>query len=453
MSVVPYKILTVAGSDSGGGAGIQADLKTITALGGFGMSAITALTAQNTTGVQGIYEVSPEFVALQIDSVLTDIGADAVKTGMLANAAVIEVVAEKVKAYGIERLVVDPVMIAKGGASLLRAEAQETLVTRLLPMAYILTPNIPEAEVLSGRKISSTEDMREAARAIYQLGPKHVLLKGGHLASAGEEMVDILYDGRAFNEYTGPRFETKDTHGTGCTYAAAIATKIAQGKQVPEAVDEARAYLTAAIRSAYRLGAGCGPTNHLALLTEELERYRRLEALRSAYRRLAAEGCGHLIPEVQSNLGYALPGARTIAEVAAFPGRIVRLGEGVAKVAEPAFGASSHIARIILTLQRFDQSYAAAMNIRFSEEAISACRALGYGVEEFSRADEPPEISGREGGTLEWGTGQVLAGRGRVPDIIFDRGAAGKEPMIRVLGKDPGDVVDKVLKISRLLKK
>ncbi len=259
----PVRILTIAGSDSGGGAGIQADLKTITVLGGFGMSVITALTAQNTLGVHGIHDVPPAFVAAQFDAVAADIGVDAAKTGMLATSEVILVVAGKIRDYGIERLVVDPVMVAKGGTSLIREEAKKTMIAELIPLAFVLTPNLPEAEVLSGMTISTLDDMKAAARVIRNLGAENVVLKGGHLAG---DAVDLLYDGIHFRTFSSPRIETSDTHGTGCTYSAAIATLLGRGMDVAGAVEEAKRYITAAIRQAWRIGGGHGPTNHLAPL-------------------------------------------------------------------------------------------------------------------------------------------------------------------------------------------
>jgi hydroxymethylpyrimidine kinase/phosphomethylpyrimidine kinase len=257
----PVRILTIAGSDSGGGAGIQADLKTITVLGGFGMSVITALTAQNTLGVHGIHDVPPPFVAAQFDAVATDIGIDAAKTGMLATSEVLRVVAEKIRQYGIEKLVVDPVMVAKGGMSLIREEAKKTLIMELIPLAFVLTPNIPEAEVLSGLRILTLSDMKEAARIMRNLGARHVVVKGGHLSG---DATDLLYDGREFTTFNAPRIATEDTHGTGCTYSAAIATCLGFGMDVPGAVAEAKRYITEAIRRAWRVGGGHGPTNHLA---------------------------------------------------------------------------------------------------------------------------------------------------------------------------------------------
>ncbi len=264
MGSIPKRILTIAGSDSGGGAGIQADIKTITVLGGFAMSALTALTAQNTLGVDAIYEIPADFVRKQISAVASDIGVDAVKTGMLANAEIIETVAAMIRELRIELVVVDPVMRAKGGAALIRDDAVETMIQELIPGAFLLTPNIPEAELLSGREIKGIADMKKAAAAIHRLGPRHVLVKGGHLDGSYLRLVDILYDGVDFHEFSSPRVATNDTHGTGCTYSAALTTLLAQGFPVLQAVAEAKEYIAAAIGSSLRLGAGHGPTNHLA---------------------------------------------------------------------------------------------------------------------------------------------------------------------------------------------
>jgi len=265
----PKRILSIAGSDSGGGAGIQADLKTITVLGGFGMTVVTALTAQNTLGVVDVHEVPPEFVISQFDAVASDIGVDAAKTGMMANSAIIRVVADKIRQYKIDILVVDPVMVAKGGRSLIRDEAKETLIRELLPLAFLITPNIPEAEEIAGMDIRTVEDMKKAAAAIHHMGARAVLIKGGHLAG---EATDVLYDGTAWHEFTSRRIDTKDTHGTGCTYSAAIATFLASGKPLASAVEEAKAYITEAVRHALRIGAGHGPTNHLAPLLNRVQR-------------------------------------------------------------------------------------------------------------------------------------------------------------------------------------
>jgi hydroxymethylpyrimidine/phosphomethylpyrimidine kinase len=266
------KILTIAGSDSGGGAGIQADLKTITALGGFGMSVITALTAQNTLGVQGVYDIPVEFIEKQFDSVATDIGVDAAKTGMLSSSEIIRSVAKKIRQYRIQKLVVDPVMVAKGGSPLLREEARGALINDLIPLAMVITPNIPEAEVLTGMQITSLKSMKKAAAAIHKRGARNVIIKGGHLEG---DAVDLLYDGKKFHALSSPRIATMHTHGTGCTFASAIATGLARGNSVLEAATQAKAYVTEAIRFGLAIGGGHGPTNHFAPIFRQGGCFRR----------------------------------------------------------------------------------------------------------------------------------------------------------------------------------
>jgi hydroxymethylpyrimidine/phosphomethylpyrimidine kinase len=251
--------LTIAGSDSGGGAGIQADLKTFSALGVFGMSALTAITAQNTQGVTAVHEIPPEIVAAQIDAVLADIGADAVKTGMISSSEIIQVVTAKVREHGISTLVVDPVMVATSGDRLLREDAVEALRTELLPLAMVVTPNLPEAEVLVGREIAGLDAMREAAKAIVGLGVRSVVVKGGHLAG---DATDVFYNGDRFVELPARRIETTSTHGTGCTFASAIAALLARGESLEDAITGAKVYVTAAIERAYPIGHGHGPVHH-----------------------------------------------------------------------------------------------------------------------------------------------------------------------------------------------
>lgn len=255
--------LTVAGSDSGGGAGIQADLKTFAALGVHGTSAITALTAQNTLGVAAIHDLPPSFVAAQFDAVAGDIGVDAMKTGMLFNAEIIQVVCDRIRHHGVVNVVVDPVMVATSGDLLLRNDAVEAVKTELLSVALVATPNRREAGVLAEMEVDTDQDVVEAARRIHALGPRYVLVKGGH---ASGDAVDWLFDGRELTPFRSPRIDTRNTHGTGCTLSAAIAAHLALGRGVFEAVAEAKAYITAAIGHAYPLGKGHGPVNHLFAL-------------------------------------------------------------------------------------------------------------------------------------------------------------------------------------------
>lgn len=253
------KALTIAGSDSGGGAGIQADLKTFSAFRVFGMSVITAVTAQNSLGVQGVENLPPAFVAQQLRSVLTDFGTDAAKCGMLSTAPIIEAVAAMLIEHRIAKLVVDPVMVAKSGDLLLEPQACKALAERILPLALVVTPNLPEAEALAGIPVTERSDMEEAARRIHALGPRYVLIKGGHLKG---DAVDLLWNGREATEFTAPRVDTVNTHGTGCTFSAAITASLARGQALGDAIRSAKAYVTRAIREGFQAGRGVGQLRH-----------------------------------------------------------------------------------------------------------------------------------------------------------------------------------------------
>lgn len=253
------KLLTIAGSDSSGGAGIQADLKTFSAHGVFGMSVITALTAQNTQGVFAVQDISRDMIAAQIKAVFEDIEVDGVKIGMVSQIPTIEVIAEGLRLYAPQIIVVDPVMVSKSGYHLLNPEAESALIRELLPLATVVTPNIPEAEVMTKMTIRTLSQMEDAAKMIQQMGAKNVLLKGGHMEGAS---TDILYDGQSFKYYTAARIATKNTHGTGCTLSSAITSNLALGYPLHEAVSRAKDYITIAIEHALDIGKGVGPTHH-----------------------------------------------------------------------------------------------------------------------------------------------------------------------------------------------
>ena len=253
------RAMTIAGSDSGGGAGVQADLKTFAALGVYGTSVLTAVTAQNTLGVTAVHQVPAQTIAAQIDAVLTDIGAGAVKTGMLASSPIIECVVSQIGRHSVPWLVVDPVMIAKSGDPLLEKTAIETLRSRLVPAASVITPNIPEAETLTGMNITSDSEARAAAEKLVGMGAKSVVIKGGHREGPA---VDLFYDGAQFHEFTNERIDTPNTHGTGCTFASAIAAGLAKGLPLFDAVAMAKDYVTEAIRRSFPIGQGHGPLNH-----------------------------------------------------------------------------------------------------------------------------------------------------------------------------------------------
>lgn len=256
-------VLTIAGSDCSGGAGIQADLKTFSAHGVYGMSVITAVTAQNTQGVFAVQDISQDVIAQQIEAIFDDIEVDGLKIGMVSQIQTIEVIAERLRHYAPRTIVLDPVMVSKSGYHLLNSEAEATLIQELLPLSMIVTPNIPEAEVMTKREISTIKQMEEAAKSIYQMGAKNVLLKGGHLE---DDSIDILYDGQEFSYFTSVRIATKNTHGTGCTLSSAITANLALGHSLNQAVSLAKDYITVAIENSLSIGKGVGPTHHFYTL-------------------------------------------------------------------------------------------------------------------------------------------------------------------------------------------
>lgn len=439
-----HRVLTIAGSDSGGGSGIQGDLKTILSLGGYGMSVVTALTAQNTLGIAGVVPVPADFVALQLESVLSDIGADCVKTGMLVDADIVEVVAEKMSRFGVEKLVVDPVLAAKDGTPLLDDKGRRALVDKVFPLTYLLTPNIPEAEIFTGMQIHDRGDMTKAAKKLKKMGPRYVLVKGGH---SEQSSVDVLHDGDQPYEFATQRVRTRHTHGTGCTLASAIATLLARGLPIMECIDQGKRYLYSALRFSLSLGKGIGPCNHMASITREFARTQVIEQLDKALERLKRLNIGHLIPEVQSNLACAIPFAESVEDVASFPGRIIRVGNTISTMASARFGASRQIHHLVLAAMEYDSERRAAMTISYSEYTVKRMRSLGYTVSEFDRSRTPPDLAEEEGSTLAWGVQDVMEELGKVPDAIFDRGAVGKVPLIRIFGTDPAHIVNMIARL------
>jgi hydroxymethylpyrimidine kinase / phosphomethylpyrimidine kinase / thiamine-phosphate diphosphorylase len=440
--------MTIAGSDSGGGAGIQADLKTFAALGVYGASVITSVTAQNTLEVTGIHDLPPEFVTLQLDTVMRDLPIDAVKTGMLSNPAIIRAVSERLQALGMEKLVVDPVMVAKGGAPLLRKEAEAELIERLLPLAYVVTPNLGEAEVLAGLSIRTVGEMEQAARRIHAKGSRHVVVKGGHLDGPP---IDVFFDGRGFQHLEGERIETKSLHGTGCTFASAIAAELSKGAEVADAVRRAKAYITTAIRLAEPLGHGFGPTHHFGDLYRQAARYDIVLQLQEAMTQLREGRITALMPPGHWQLGMALAHAATVSEVAAWEGGIVPVGGELQPVGSLRFGASEPVAAVILTAMRVDPDCRSAMNIRYGEDVLQACQAATLRLAPMVPLNERDQEQRRAGVSCVPGRGHIPLGLETVPDILYDLGAMGKEALVWVLGHDAVEVARKVLLIRHRL--
>ena len=438
-------VLTIAGSDSSCGAGVEADLKTLSAIGVYCLAAVTAVTAQTPAGVKSVHALPPEAVKEQIDAACEAAEVAYAKTGMLGSREVVEAVAEAVDRHGLS-LVVDPVLRARDGTPLADEDTFRALVDALIPRALVVTPNASEAEKVAGMRISSVSEAEEAAKAISRLGPEAVVIKGGHLG--GGESIDVLYWRGRVVRLSAPRLPS-DPHGTGCCFSAAIAGYLALGLDIEEAVKAAKRLVHAAISHAIEL-RGASVANPMASLYLESEKYRVVSDLYRAFRELASiRGAEDLVPECRMNFVYALPGASSTSDVAGFPGRITVVEGRLYAASKPEFGASSHMARVVLEAMRHDPRVRSAINIRYSRDLVRRAAEAGLTVACFSRGEEPEEVKRIEGMSLRWGVLEAVKRTGKVPDVIYDEGEPGKEPMIRILGKDPWDILEKLKKILK----
>lgn len=441
-------VLIIAGSDPGAGAGLQQDLKVVTLLGTYGLTVVTALTVQNSLGVRAVHPVAPEVVDAQLDAIFRDFPVAAVKVGMLATADIVQVVARRLKEYKPEFLVVDPVLAASSGAALLDPAGVAVLKEEIFPITYLLTPNAPEAAQLAGMKVNTAQDLEEAARRIKELGPEWVLCTGGHLPG---EPVDVLTDGINAYHLRGPRLAAPHGHGSGCALATACAAHLARGLALPEAVSQARTLVAQALRWGLPLGRGRGPVNPYAPFARDAARYQVLESLGKAAARLQQENISSLIPEAMSNLGYAAPYAQGPQDVAAFPGRLVKSPQGLLIPAAPAFGVSRHLAPIILAVLDTYPYLRSAMNIRYVSGLEEIAPLLSLKVAALDRSRKSQENQGKEEGSRAAEvTAAFKPGEPR-PDLIYDPGDWGREPMLYILGPDPQAVVEMVVALKNAL--
>ena len=439
------RALTIAGSDSSGGAGIQADLKTFAALGVYGASVITALTAQNSMGVHAVHDVPVEVVEAQLAAIMDDPGlaVDYAKTGMLYSPAIIETVAAAIGRYRIP-FVLDPVMKAGSGGALLEEEALHTLVKQLVPRCSVITPNVPEARALSGlEEIRTTEDAKAAARTIHQLGAPAVIIKGGHLEDerAAGWATDVLYDGE-FALLRYPLVQTERVvHGGGCSFSAALAAELAKGMPLHEAAAAAKRFVHHAIAGGTEVATMLvvDPLQHIRT---DADRYAVLSNVTAAVQILSSlDGFAEVLPEVGTNIGMAIADARSEQDIAAVDGRIVRTKDGI-RAGCVAFGASDHIARLILAMMARDSACRSALNLRYTPAILKTCSLLGMPISSFDRANEPAAEK-----TMAWGVRE--ASRAFVPEVIYDLGAVGKEPMVRIFGRTAVEVAEKVKRIVK----
>ncbi len=427
--------LSIAGSDSIGGAGIQADIKAFASLGVHGTTVITAITAQNTKRVAGIFPLSWTEISSQLEAVLEDAEVAASKTGMLYSPEIVSSLAERLEKEAFP-IVVDPVMVAGVGDSLATEGLSSAIKEHLLPISTIITPNKTEAEALVGFSLRNKDDIESACRSLKEMGAKSVLIKGGHFQ--GEFSIDtLLVNGRIY-ELSSPRLDARG-HGGGCILSAYITACLAKGMNVREAVGESKHRIFDAIRAHYSVGKGVTVVDSLATLEREAEKYEVMVRLRRAIKDLLTVLPSSWIPEVGINFAFALPCASGLAEVCAMEGRIINVSGCPRQTGDVAYGASQHVATVILTAMQFDPQIRSVLNVRYNEENVKCFESAGLVASSFERAKEPKAMS-----TMEWGTLEAIRKMGIVPDIVFDKGGVGKEPMIRILGRSPEDVIMKL---------
>ena len=441
--------MSIAGSDSSGGAGVQADLKIFSALGLHGITAITCITSQNTQEVKNIHKLPIEIIESQIDTLLLDMNPNAVKTGMLFDEEIVKIVSKKIKQHSL-KVVVDPVMVATSQDDLSSKNFPDAIKKEILPITYILTPNIYEASILTGIKVDGLESVKKACEKLHEMGPEYVLIKGGHLT--GGVVEDVLYDGEKFNVFSLPRIPDKKAHGSGCSISALITGYLALEDEPLTAISKAKNVLWNMINDGYNPGKGADVLNfdrqvieNMPLSFETDKHFEVWYDLKKTVEGLPSFLTNEYVAEVGMNIGYALDFAEKPEEVCAVNGRIIKTKNKPRVCGPLMFGVSKHIASVILAAMNYDSSKRCAMNIRYSEKLLNLCEKTGLKIGSFNRADEPENVKS----TMEWGTSSVVNQLGFVPDFIYDIGGVGKEPMIRVLGKNPDDVLNKIKLLTK----
>jgi hydroxymethylpyrimidine kinase / phosphomethylpyrimidine kinase / thiamine-phosphate diphosphorylase len=443
--------LTIAGSDSSGGAGIQADMKTMSALGIYSCTVITAITAQNTSNVDHILPLNADIIKKQIISILSDIPIHAIKIGMVYNNEIITATSDILRNLKIP-IVLDPIVSAGTGAQLLQRKFLSDFKTKLIPICDVVTPNINEAEKLSGIKIKNESDIKKTALKIQKQGARNVVIKGGHFRNEEMIIIDTILD--EFGKFTvikNPRMKIVETHGSGCNFSAAVTAFVALKFPIVKACIMANKYVHNSIVNTLKIGKGIPVNNPISTMYEESCKYKVMEELAYAVDQLTnIKNFEKLIPETQSNIAYAIPNAKKIEDVAGVNGRIVKAGDRSVPTSGIKFGASRHVASSILEYMKINQLVRSALNIKNDKKILDKCNRL-FRVTHYERELEPKTIKSKEGKSISWGVSRALSKNPDV-DIIYHTGDMGKEPMIIIFGQNPQEVVDKVKKILNNMK-
>ncbi len=437
--------LSIAGSDSGAGAGIQADLKTFSALGIYGCTAITAITAQNTRGVSAICEIRPEIIAEQIRSILTDIPIDAIKIGMVYNKQIIQIVGKMISNSKCP-VILDPIILAGSGARLLLNNAIESFIDELVPLSTLITPNIMEAGKLTNTKIDSEVDAIEAAHAIRKLGARNVIIKGGHFGVKKSVTDFFLDDDGKSTQFSNPWIDVKETHGSGCNFSAAAAAFASKGFSLVHSCRLANQYVHSALKSVSKIGHGLVVTDPISGIYQDASRYNILRELQFVVNKIQTlYKFGRLIPETQCNIVFALSDAKSVLDVAGVKGRIVKIEHMARAVSNVEFGASKHVASAVLSYMKFDPTIRSGINIKYDDQILTICKSI-FQISEYDRTTEPANIKKKEGKTINWGIMNALS-KNRIAQVIYHKGDVGKEPMIILFGRDPNEVFEKIRRI------
>jgi hydroxymethylpyrimidine/phosphomethylpyrimidine kinase len=437
-------VLSIAGSDSSSGAGIQADLKTFSSLGTYGCTAITAITVQNTKNIFTVFPLPAEIVIKQVNSILNDIRIDAIKIGMVYDGIIINKIFKVLKNINIP-LIVDPIFTSTSGKSLLKSEAINDLTKKILPLATIITPNINEAIQLSGIEINTKDDIVKSLIKIKKLGPKNVILKGGHLLSG--KSIDTLIDEKLnIIEFSNSRIPIPESHGSGCNFSAALSSYIAQGYEISIACKFANEFINSVLKNLLYIGKGYPVTDTAISTSSSAFKFRVIDELSIAIKVLESlSGVGKLIPETQSNFVYAIPNASSIREVAGIKGRIVRIDQQVKASSCIEFGASQHIASAVLSYMTIDPLMRSGFNIKYDKKIIKLLESF-MKVSEYDRRLEPQKIKTKEGYTIQWGIKKAIL-KNKWVRGIYHKGDIGKEPMVIMFGHHPGEIIEYLKKI------
>jgi hydroxymethylpyrimidine/phosphomethylpyrimidine kinase len=441
--------VSIAGSDSGGGAGIQADLKTFSALGVYGCTAITAITAQNTRGVSAISEVDPQIIEKQIKSILIDMPPNAIKVGMVYSKNIIQTLTKAMQEVNCP-VILDPIFVAGTGANLLLNNAIKAFIAELIPLSTLITPNRLEAGKLANRKITSEADAIEAAHAIRKLGAKNVIIKGNHFDKS-KSITDLFLDSEGKPaKFSNPSQHVKEIHGAGCNFSAASAAFVARGFNLLQSCRLANQYVHQAIKNVLKIGHGILVTNPISNMYHDANCYNVLRELQLVIHKMEmVNNFGKVIPETQSNFVYALPDAKSGLDVAAVKGRIARIESSARAISCVEFGASNHVSSAVLSYMKVDPTIRSAMNIKLDEKILSVCKSL-FELSEYDRVNEPAHVKKKEGSSIFWGTMDALI-RKPGAQVIYHKGDIGKEPMIMIFGGDPWEVFGKILRVLRKL--